>query len=224
MEFIREVSVLIEKEILLEKKQKTVIGLGMFFAFLLAFVFSIIFIDTTIDRRLFAGLLWIAITFTVILVVNRSIYVDQENNCIAAIFMSPVSKQAVFWGKSLAIFFMLTILQVFMVLMFMVFFQISLETSSMGKLFLVHLLGAHALSAITILVGLMVIRIKGGEILLPVILLPLLIPLLISLVEASNLVLIGSEEQLSQWLKIILFYNVGVIIVPSLFIENLTDE
>lgn len=222
MEFLKEVTALMEKEFLLERKQKTVVGLGMFFAFLLAFIFSIIFIETTVDTRIYAGLLWIATTFTVILVVNRSLYVDQENNCITALFMSPVSKQAVFWGKCLATFFMLSILQAIMILMFIVFFQIPIMADAMVKLFLVHLLGTHALSAISILVGLMIIRIKGGEVLLPVILLPLLIPLLISLVETSNLILTGSNDQLSQWLKIIFLYNAGVIIVPNLFLENLT--
>ncbi|WP_028309080.1 heme exporter protein CcmB [Desulfitibacter alkalitolerans] len=226
MDFIREVAVLLEKEILLEKKQKTVVGLGMFFAFLLVFVFSIIFMDTSVDLRLVSGLLWIAVTFTVILVVNRSLYVDQENNCIEALFMSPISKHAVFWGKCLAIFIMLAVLQFFMAIVFIVFFQVILQANALGKLIFTQLLGTFAMSNITILVAMMISKIKGGEILLPVILLPLLIPLIISLVETTSLILggNGNEGQLGQWMRLIVFYSAAVIIVPSLFLDNITNE
>ena len=224
MDFIREVAVVLEKEILLEKKQKTVVGLGMFFAFLLAFIFSIVFMDVSVNMRLVSGLLWIAVTFTIILVVNRSLYVDQENNCIGALFISPVSKYAVFWGKCLAIFMMHTVLQLFMIIMFIVFFQVVLNVNTLGKLIFTQLLGTFAMSNITILVAMMISKVKGGEILLPVILLPLLIPLIISLVEATSLILGGSEGQLDQWLRLIIFYNAAVVIVPGLFLDNITNE
>lgn len=225
MLFYREMFVIAVKEFILETKQKNVIGMGFFFSILLAFVFSLSFVASEVDAKIVAGLLWIAQTFTTILVVNRSLHTEQEEHSYLAVLISPINRQAIFWGKCFALFLMLILLQFFVMIMFMVFFQMEIK-SFIGSLIIFHIIGTFGLSIATVFVGFMVNKLKGGEIILPVLLLPLLVPLLITMVEISSIIFsaeIDSLVSLFVWVRILAVNICMFLLIPLLFLDYVLE-
>jgi heme exporter protein B len=143
-------------------------------------------------RALAPGLLWVAYLFAAILGLNRAFSVELENDALAGLAMVPRDRGFVFLGKAAASFAILAAVQAITAGVFAVVFEVG-AWKSVPALAGVIALGSLGLCAVGTLFGAIAVRTRFREIMLPLLLLPLLIPLLSGAVRATADVLAGNE-------------------------------
>ena len=147
--------------------------------------------DRARARELAPGLLWIAYVFAAILGLNRAFSVELENDAISGLAMVPRDRGTVFLGKAAASFAILMAVQALTAGVFAIVFEV-LDWRSIPALAGVVALGSLGLCAVGTLFGAIAVRTRFREVMLPLLLLPLLVPVLSGCVRATADVLAGT--------------------------------
>jgi heme exporter protein B len=146
--------------------------------------------DRARARELAPGLLWIAYLFAAILGLNRAFSVELENDALAGLAMIPRDRGFVFLGKAAASFAILVAVQALTALVFAIVFDV-FEWRRAPALAGVVALGSLGVCAVGTLFGAIAVRTRFREVMLPLLLLPLLVPVLSGCVSATADVLAG---------------------------------
>ena len=179
------------KDMRLEWRSRDVFNSMLFFAVLVVVIFSFAFEPTADEsRRLVGGLFWVAFLFSTIVALNQSWARELRNGVMDAFRVSPSPPEALFFGKCLGNFIFVVILECLMVPLFVLFYNLS-SVGSLWQLFVVLLLGTWALVVNGTFFAAMSIRTRNRELMLPLLLLPVSIPAVVSMVTATTNVLVG---------------------------------
>jgi heme exporter protein B len=153
------------------------------------------------------AVLWAAFLFTGILGVQRAFLVERENDCLAGLLSAPIDPADIYVGKLLANVILLAAVQAVVVPLAAVFLHADLWAALPG-LVLVLALGNLGFAALGTLFAAVAIRTRAREVMLPVLLLPLLVPLLIGAVSATRAVLAGGLAAASDGLTVLAAFDV----------------
>ena len=151
--------------------------------------------------------LWAAFLFTGILGVQRAFLVERENDCLAGLLSAPIDPADIYLGKLLANVILLAVVQVVVVPMAGLFLHVDLWTVLPG-LALVLALGNVGFAALGTLFAAVAMRTRAREVMLPLLLLPLLVPLLIGAVAATRAVLVDGLAAASDGLTVLAAFDV----------------
>jgi heme exporter protein B len=168
------------------------------------------------------GLLWIAYLFAAILGLNRAFALELENEALSGLALAPVDRGWVFLGKATANLVLLGIVQAGTAAVFALAFGIDLSAVAL-QLAAIAALGAVGLCAIGTLFGAIAVRTRYREVMLPLLLLPLLIPLLLGAVEATA-ELLRSGALAFRPLQLLLVTDAVYLIVSFVGFEFVLDE
>ena len=141
-------------------------------------------------RRLAPGLLWIAYLFAAILGLNRAFALELENEALSGLALAPADRGFVFLGKAAANFVILGAVQAATALVFALAFAVDLRAVA-APLAGVVALGSLGLCSVGTLFSAISVRTRYREVMLPLLVLPLFVPLLLGAVEASAALLEG---------------------------------
>lgn len=139
---------------------------------------------------LVSGLIWVTILFAGVLGIGRSYQLEDENDALEGLLLTPVSPVSIYLGKVLANFVMVSVIVVFTVVVMGVFFSmsfLSLPATFYGLL----ALGTLGLVAVGTIFSAVTARSSMGETLMPVLLFPLLVPLVVFGAGATGRILAG---------------------------------
>jgi heme exporter protein B len=136
------------------------------------------------------AVLWVSFVFTGLLGVQRGFLLERENDCLAGLLSAPVDPASIYAGKLAANVALLAVTQAVVVPLVGLFLHLDLWPVLPG-LVCVLLLGNLGFAALATLFAAIAVRTRAREVLLPLLLLPLLVPLLIGSVEATRAVLAG---------------------------------
>src|SRR5215470_7160932 len=179
------------KDMRLEWRSRDVFNSMLFFAVLVVVIFSFAFEPTAEEsRRLVGGLFWVAFLFSAIVALNQSWARELRNGVLDAYRVSPSPPESLFFGKCLGNFIFVAILECLMVPLFVLFYNLS-SVGSLWQLLVVLLLGTWALVVNGTFFAAMSIRTRNRELMLPLLLLPVSIPAVVSMVTATTNVLTG---------------------------------
>lgn len=168
------------------------------------------------------GLLWVAYLFAGVLGLNRAFATELENEALSLLALAPVDRGWIFLGKALASLLLLLVVQAATALAFALAFDIDLRPVA-GRLALVAVLGAAGLCSVGTLFSAIAVRTQYREVMLPLLLLPLLVPVLLGAVRATNALLL---EGTLPWpaLQLLLVTDGVFAIVSFLTFEVVLDE
>jgi len=150
--------------------------------------------------RISAGLLLLAIVFTSMLGLNRSLVHEQDQGQLDALLLSPIDRPILFFGKAVTNLIFLLIVQVIITPLFYFIFMGNADTAAMGPLWMVALallLGSIGIASVGTLLATMSVNTKGKDFVLAVIFIPLMFPLLLAVVTALNAVVLGNPDMTS---------------------------
>jgi len=171
-----------------------------------------------------AGILWVAILFSSVIGFSRSMGIEREGNGFSAMRLSPADPSALFLGKMLAIFFLVTIMEIVGFAALAVFYQAGVW-KNIGMLALVAFSSTAGISAVGTLFAAMTARTRTRDALLPVLLFPLLVPVLIAAVKATAAILGGGGwEEAGDWVKLIVAFDLIFITVSAVTFEYMLEE
>lgn len=195
------------KDLVSEARTRDAFNAMLFFALLVIVIFSFSFQPTTeAERRMAGGLLWVAFLFAGLIVLDRSFLRERVNECLDALRLSPAPPGAIFLGKCLANFFFLLAAELVLIPLFFVFFDLSIRGDA-GAALLVLLLGTWALVINGTFFAAMTANLRSREVMLPLLLVPISVPALIAVVEASASLLLG-EEPVGTWLQMLIGFDI----------------
>jgi heme exporter protein B len=139
-----------------------------------------------------AGALWVAFLFAGMLGIQRSFLLERENECVSGLLLSPVDAGAIFLAKLFANVILLGLMQALIVPLAAVFMGAALG-GRLAMLGLVMALGNLGFAALATFFAAVAVRTRSREIMLPLLVLPLLLPLVILAVRATGAILDGAE-------------------------------
>ena len=213
---------LLRKDIVLEWKAKDLLGYLAVFSLSVLLLFSFAWdVPARQWPALAPGILWVTFLFAGILSFQRGFAVEKENHCLEALLISPVSRSALFWSKSLASLLWLVLLGALIYPVFFILYDLSFW-DRLGKLFLVHVVGNTGFVCLGVLLAGVSSHAKAREALMPILMFPLVIPLFIGAIESTSSVL--QENVLGSWFGTLCSVTVILSIVSWLLCDWVWEE
>jgi len=213
------------KDYLIELRTKETLAALLTLGVLTLLVLSFAFDPTSELRPLAApGTLWAAVVFSGVLAVNRSFLAERDNACLQGLLLCPIDRGTIYLAKAAANFLFMLAAQVVLLPLFMVFFNLT-PSGALFRVCLVLVLGILGFAAAGTLFAAMSVRTRAREVMLPLLLLPIVMPVLIGGVVASGAVLAGKGlGEVQQWMQLLVVYDVVLLVVGWLAFEYAVEE
>ncbi len=225
MEYFKKVIVLFLKDLKIEFRTKETLNSMFVFGLLVIIVFNFAFDLTRIETlEIASGILWIAFTFSGILGLNRSFSFEKENSAIEGIILAPVDRSAIYLGKLMSNFFLMLLFEIVLLPFFIIFFNLRIF-SDLPVLFLVMILGTLGFVTVGTIFSAVSANTRMREIMLPVLLFPVSVPVIIGAVESTSFILLGNNQELLwSWIQRLVGIDVIYFIASFLLFEYVIVE
>jgi heme exporter protein B len=212
------------KDLLVERRSKETLNALLFFSLALLFVFQFALGP---DRERLAsvlpGLLWLGFILSGVLGLGRAFLVERENDCWEALLLTPGDKSAIYLGKLAGGLVLMLVVETLVLGLFALFFNLDLGPVLPG-LTLVIGLGTVGMAAVGTLFAAMTAQIRARELLFPVLLLPVLVPVLLGTVKATEALLSGEPlTAVAHWLKLLVAADVVYLAIGLLTFDVILE-
>lgn len=210
------------KDLRLEWRSRDVFNSMLFFAVLVVVIFSFSFEPTAEEsQRMAGGLFWVAFLFSTVVALNQSWARELRNGVLDAYRVSPSAPEALFLGKCLGNFIFVALLECLMVPLFVLFYNLS-SAGSIWQLVIILLLGTWGLVTNGTFFAAMSIRTRNRELMLPLLLLPVSIPAVVTMVKATTYVLTAEASPVPH-IKFLAVYCVVFTATSFLLFETVLN-
>jgi heme exporter protein B len=225
--FARAVWVITRKDLLVEARTREILFTTMFFAVACVMVFAFGFVKEgrpVTDAA--AGILWISIAFSGTLALGRAFERERQGETLRALLIAPIDRPALYVGKLVGILILLAAVEVIVVPLIALMFQAALFEH---LLLMLGLLAAGTLgfAAVGTLFAAMLVRARSRDVMLPVLLYPITIPVIIAGVRGTAALLqpdAGGEPMARAWLAMLVFFDVVFITLALWTFEPVMTE
>jgi len=226
MRFLRSAWLITHKDLLIEVRSREILYTTLFFAISCVLVFAFGFVDE--GRALegaAAGILWIAIAFSGTLALGRTFERERQSETIRALLMTPADRPALYLGKLAGVLLLLAAVEAIIVPLIALMFQAPIFAHPwlMGGLLGTGTLG---FAAVGTLFAAMLGRSRSRDVLLPVLLYPITIPVIIAGVRGTA-ALLAPEVDLAMarlWLSMLVFFDVVFVTLALWTFEPVMTE
>ncbi len=212
------------KDLVIERRSKETLNALLFFSLALLFVFQFALGP---DRERLAsvlpGLLWLGFILSGVLGLGRAFLVERENDCWEALLLISGDKSAIYLGKLVSSLVLMAVVEALVLGLFVVFFDVDFAPALPG-LALVIGLGTVGIAAVGTLFAAMTAQVRARELLFPVLLLPVLVPVLLGTVEATEALLLREPlAAVSHWLTLLVAADVVYLTVGLLTFDVILE-
>jgi heme exporter protein B len=221
--FFSSVGAIVWKDIRAELRTKDIFSSMFVFALLAVIIFNFAFELRVPDMKMVApGIIWVAITFAGTLGLNRAFVIEQDKGSLAGLLLAPIDRSAIYFGKMLSSLLFMLVVEIILLPLVMVFFNLPLLT---WQQLLVLLLGTYGFAAVGTVFSGIAVNTRAREVLLPILLFPVVLPVLIAGVKMTGALLDGEPfSSLANWLRLIVIYDVAFTIVAYLTFGYVVEE
>jgi heme exporter protein B len=222
---MRKIWSIFRKDLLIEFRTKDSLTSMLFFGIvvLVIFNFSLGSLHDTI-RAAVPGILWVAFAFSGTLGLNRLFAAEKENGCLQGLLMIPADRGVIYLGKMLASFFFMLIAEAVIFIVGLVLFNLTVW-AEIPYLVLVFVVGTLGFTAVGTLLSAISVNTKLREVLLPLMLFPVILPILINAVEATDVILNSSDDAgLKLPLTIMSAFTIIFGTISYLLFERVLEE
>lgn len=224
MRFARRAWAVAWKDLLVERRSKETLNALVFFSLLLMFAFQFA-LGPDRDRLTPAlpGLLWLGFILSGLLGLGRTFLLERENDCWEALLLTPGDKSAIYVGKLAGNLALMLVVEAFLLALFVLFFNVDVS-GALPALGLVILLGTLGFAAVGTLFAAMTANVRAREILFPVLLLPVQVPVLLATVKTTEAALLGeSLRSVAHWLGLLAAADVIYVVVGLLTFDFILE-
>jgi len=210
---LRQAAAILRKDLTTELRAREVVVTLVFFALLVAVLGSVAFFaDERALHKVAAGVIWTAIPFAGVLGLVRVFGREREWDGWTGLLMSPIDPVALYLGKTAFTFLLLTTVEVVLIPVVAVLFQVSLVRIGPMLALLVGL-GTLGFAIVGTLFGVLTVRTRARDLMLAVVLLPLLVPALLPTVAATRDLFEGARAaDLMPWVRLVGVYDVVMFV------------
>jgi heme exporter protein B len=217
---------ILRKDLLLELRTKESVPAMTLFSITVYVLFHFGLDRDALDGALAAGVLWVTLLLAAVIGVSRLFAAEREQGGIDALLLAPVDRTALFVAKAAALFVFLVLVELIAVPMFGLLLLGPGLGGALPELLLILLLGNLGVAAVGTLVSALAAETGARELIVPLLLLPLLVPLLISCAQATEPLLRIDQgpEDLARWLGLLTLYDVVFVLVSVAVFDFLLED
>jgi heme exporter protein B len=214
-----------QKDLLIELRTKDSFNSMLFFGVVVLVIFNFALASAQESMRsAVPGILWAAFAFSGTLGLNRMFAAEKENSCLQGLLMIPVDRGVIYLGKMLAASVFMFISELILFIFSLVFFNLTVW-KEIPWLILVFTIGTLGFAAVGTLLSAIAVNTKMREVLLPLILFPVILPILINAVEATDVILNAGElSALRLPLTIMSAFTIVFGTVAYLLFEHVLED
>lgn len=222
--YVHKVAAIVGKDIATEIRTKEMFSAMFVFSLLIIFIFNFAFdLRANNLQTLAPGVLWVAIAFVGMLGLSRSFILERDRGVLDGLLLTPVDRSAIYFGKMIGNVLFISVVELFILPFFVVLFNQSLAT--LPLLAGVVILGTIGLASVGTLFSAMAVHTRAREVLLPIMLFPVIIPVMLAAVRLTAAILDGTPfEDVSHWLALVVAFDVIFIAASFILFEFVVEE
>jgi heme exporter protein B len=213
------------KDLSAELRSRELISAMLVFALLVILIFNFALdLDpaTRRDPTITAGVLWVIFVFAGTLGLNRSMAVEKDRGCMDGLLLAPVDRSSIYFGKVLGNLIFMLMVEIIVLPIYSVLYNVNLFNPG---LLIVILLGSIGYVAVGTMLAAMAVQARTRDILLPILLFPVVLPVILAAVKASTGFLDGSEMELIRpWLNLLIVYDIIFSAVAFMVFDYVVEE
>lgn len=221
--FLKAVAAVVGKDLRAEFRSRELFSAMLVFSLLIILIFNFALeLDVKTRQSVTAGVLWATFAFAGTLGLNRSMAIEKDRGCLDGLLLAPVDRSAIYFGKVISNLAFMLIVELIVLPVYSVLYSVNLFQPG---LLLVILLGSIGYVGVGTLLAAMSVQTRTRDILLPILLFPVVIPVLLAAVKASSGFLSGAEwEEIRLPLNLLIAYDVIFIAVAFMVFDNVVEE
>lgn len=222
---MKPILTLILKDVSIELRRKESVAAMVMFGILVMVIFNFAIesanVDPALRPDLAPGILWVAVSLSGILGLNRTLAIDLDNDSIQGLLLAPLSRGSLYLGKVLSNLLFILVSDAIAILSVLVFYDLDADRRLLWVA-LVVLLGSIGFASVGTILSMVSSHTRMSEVMLPVLLIPMTIPLIISCVAATATALTRDAARPS--LSLIIGFDIIFLVISYLVFEHVVEE
>ncbi len=221
--FLRAIAAVVWKDLAAEIRSREMLSAMLVFALLVILIFNFALeLDVQARTNVTSGVLWVIFSFAGTLGLNRSMAMEKDRGCLDGLLLAPVDRSAIYFGKATGNLVFMLVVEIIVLPVYSLLYNVNLFQPG---LVLVILLGSIGYVAVGTLLSTMSVQTRSRDMLLPILLFPLVIPILVAAVKASGGYLTGADmSEIVPWLNLLLVYDVVFTSIAFMVYDAVVEE
>jgi len=221
--YFRSLSAIVWKDLAAELRSRELISAMLVFALLVILIFNFsLQLDPKTRQEVTAGVLWVTFAFAGTLGLNRSLAIEKDRGCLDGLLLAPVDRSSIYFGKAVGNLVFMFLVEAIVLPVYSILYNVNLFNPG---LILVIVLGSIGYTAVGTLLASMAVQTRTRDILLPILLFPLVIPVLLSSVKASSGFLDGVPmTEIWSSLNLLVVYDLIFVALAFMFFDYVVEE
>ena len=221
--YLRAIGAVVSKDLTAELRSREMLGAMLVFALLVILVVNVALeLDIQTRQTVTSGVLWTTFAFAGTLGLNRSMAVERDRGCLDGLLLAPVDRSALYFGKALGNLVFMLIVEVIILPTYSVLYNVNLFLPALMG---VILLGSVGYAAVGTLLSSMAVQARTRDVLLPILLFPVILPVLVAAVKASNGILLAAEAgEIWPWINLLVVYDAIFTSVAFMVFDYVVEE
>jgi heme exporter protein B len=226
MAFLGNAAAIMKKDLIMEFRGRESLSIMFFLSLLLLVIFNLAFdLDRDSTTLLASGILWVIFAFTGILGMGRTSMAERDDDAYLSIVFSPASSESLYIGKVLSNGALLLFVELSTLLFFAVLFDFEQAVFSLPALLPSLLLGSAGFSIVGTLFSFLSTTSRYGEVILPFLFLPVVVPIVLGGVSSMNIILAERPfGESMKWIQILAVFDIMYLSVSLLLFKYLLEE
>jgi heme exporter protein B len=221
---MKPITAIVAKDIVIELRNKEAIGSMLLFGLLVIVIFSFAFVPSGAERNLIApGILWVAYAFAGILGLNRSLSMETDNESLQGLLLAPLTRGDLYLAKAIGNFIFALIAELIILPIFIVFNNLHFDLKIVWIVG-ITVLGTLGFVSIGTTLSMISSHTRMKEVMLPILQIPTTVPVIISAVEATSMVLREETQALPFTLSLLGVFSTVYVTASYFVFEYLVEE
>ncbi len=221
--FFKSIWAIVWKDLAAELRSRELLSAMLVFALLVILIFNFALeLDAQARSTVTAGVLWVTFAFAGTLGLNRSMAMEKDRGCLDGLLLAPVDRSAIYFGKAIGNFLFMLIVEAIVLPVYSVLYNTNLFQAGLIG---VILLGSLGYVVVGTLLASMAVQTRTRDVLLPILLFPVVIPVLIAAVKSSTGILRGDPAaEIWASVNLLIVYDVIFTAIAWMVFDYVVEE
>jgi len=222
-EFWRAMWAIVWKDMAAELRSRELLSAMLVFALTVILIFNFALdLDAKTRSTVTSGVLWVTFAFAGTLGLNRSMAMEKDRGCMDGLLLAPVDRAAIYFGKTIGNLIFMLIVEAIVLPVYSILYNTNLFNPG---LILIILLGSIGYVAVGTLLAAMAVQTRTRDVLLPILLFPIAIPVFIAAVKGSTGFLQGIPmDEIMPWINLLVVYDIIFTAVAFMTFDFVVEE
>jgi heme exporter protein B len=221
--FFKALGAVVWKDLAAELRSRELLSAMLVFALLVIVIFNFALdLEPRLRLPVTPGVLWVTFAFAGTLGLNRSLAIEKDRGCLDGLLLAPVDRTAIYFGKALGNLIFMLMVEIIVLPVYSVLYNLNLFHPG---LLLVTFLGSIGYVIVGTLLSTMAVQARTRDILLPILLFPVVLPVILGSVKGSAGFLNGLEMvEIWPWINLLIAYDIIFLAIAFMVFDFVVEE